>query len=172
MLNRLPKFFYACVIATCVAAGLLAGCSGSPPNPGLRRLKELSAHERDSLMKTLLTSYKDTFKVDSVDIVAKGDTASVRVRHYCTYDGKIDLPAQYMSFYGLESFQTHNFVSEVEFKINSKVVFKGVISKETFGRSLNERQKKYGVLSRPEVDLIGKQLSIEYGVGGSLNRLY
>lgn len=171
MQNISVKFIWAWLIVTCIATGLLIRCSGNVTDPPLRRLKELSAHERDSLMVTLLKSYKDTFKKDSVNIIAIGDTESVRVKHYCTYDGKINLPAKYLNVYGLETFKTHNFVSEVEFKINSKIIFKGIIKKESFHLA-GEDLKKYGVLSLPDVAVSGKELVIAYGIGVPLTDYY
>jgi hypothetical protein len=75
----------------------------------------------------------------------------VKLRHYCTYDGKINLPPLYIKMYHLSKFRTHNFVSALEVKINSKLVFKGIIKKEDFEKLLFNQLKNYGVLLYPNV---------------------
>lgn len=119
----------------------------------------------DSIKGEVLRSYNDTIKVDSTEIADNGDTVSVKFRQYCSYDNKISVPQEYLDIYGISKFQTHDFISEVEFKINSTIIYKGVISKNDFSRSLTSRLKKYGVLYySPDLSISGKRLSIDYNI--------
>jgi hypothetical protein len=151
---------------------LLTGCANRTTDPALRRIKQLNPQERDSLMKKLLASYKDTFKVDTTEILANGDTATLRIRHYCVYDNQISVPKEYLDVYGLTAFQTHNFVSDVEFKLNSKTIFKRTITKAIFSKSMNCRLLKSGTLSLPYASIDSGGFTIEYGIGVPLTDYY
>ncbi|MFC0515669.1 hypothetical protein ACFFGT_15725 [Mucilaginibacter angelicae] len=119
----------------------------------------------DSIKDAVLRSYRDTIKVDSTEIADNGDTVSVKFRHYCSYDNKISVPQEYLDVYGISEFQTHNFISEVEFKINSRIIYKGAISKNDFSKSISMRLKKHGVLYySPDLSISGKRLSIDYNI--------
>jgi hypothetical protein len=83
---------------------LLASCTNGATDPALQKIKKLNQHERDNLLKKLLTSYKDTFKADTTEILANGDTETLRVRHYCIHDNKISVPKEYLDVYGLTAF--------------------------------------------------------------------
>lgn len=154
------KCLYSALIY-CVA---FAACSNS--NNEIQRLKNFSTHELDSIRNSIVASYKDTVKVDTSVISDKGDTVKVKFRHFCTYDNKVNTPQEYLDVYNLSGFQTHNFISQVEFKINSKTIYRGIVTKDDFKDQLNDRLKRYGVLRySPGVDISGKTITIEYGVG-------
>lgn len=124
----------------------------------------------DSIKDKVLQSYRDTIKVDSTEIADNGDTISVKFRHYCSYDNKISAPQEYLDIYGISNFQTHDFISEVEFKINSRIIYKGIISKSDFSKSIPMRLKKYGVLYyTPDLSISGKRLSIDYNISMPLS---
>jgi hypothetical protein len=151
---------------------LMAGCANEATDPTLQKVKKLNPHERDSLLKKLLAGYKDTFNVDTTEILANGDTETLRIRHYCVYDNKISVPREYLDVYGLTAFQTHNFVSDVEFKINSRIIFKGTISKAIFNKSISDRLAKSGTLSVPYANMNSNGFTIEYGIGVPLTDYY
>jgi hypothetical protein len=143
---------------------LCIGCSN--PNNEIERLKDLSTHELDSIRNGITASYKDTIKIDTSVILGKGDTIRVKFVQFCTYDNKISTPQEYLDVYNLPVFQTHNFISKVEFKINSKIIYNGFITKDDFKNQLSDEYKKYGVLKySPDIDIVGKEISIEYGIG-------
>jgi hypothetical protein len=56
-------------------------------------------------------------------------------------------------------------VSDVEFKINSRIVFKGTVSKATFNKSMSDKLKKSGTLSLPFANVDSSGFTIEYGIG-------
>ncbi|MDR3695142.1 hypothetical protein [Mucilaginibacter sp.] len=153
-----------CFLLILVGCILLIGCSG--PESQVQLLKDKGKHALDSIRNEVLRSYNDTVRIDTA-VIEKGDTIKVKFRHYCTYDKKISTPREYLDIYKLSEFITHNFVSEIEFKINSKIVYKGLITKHDFNGSLSDDQKKYGVLNyhRPDISISGKTISIEYGIG-------
>jgi hypothetical protein len=162
---KTQRIALSCVNILMLATSLVAGCSGRAPKSALVRLQDLDKPKLDSIRRGVLNSYKDTIKIDTTEIAENGDTITAKFRHYCTYDRKINIPREYLDVYKLSNFQTHNFVSEVEFKINSRIIYKGLITKDDFNKSLSERWKKYAVLHYlPELSISGKELSIEYDI--------
>jgi hypothetical protein len=121
-----------------------------------------------SILKDQLKSYKDTIKVDTIFLLSLHDTMSVQLRHYCTYDHKINLPPRYLKLFNLKKFQAHDFVSGLV-KINSKVVFDGIIKKAEFQSLLNDELIKYAVLLAPNVTLSGNSLSLQYSISVPLS---
>jgi hypothetical protein len=111
-----------------------------------------------------LNSYKDTTKVDTVFLLSGNDSMFIKFRHYCTFDNKINVPVKFLKLYGLSKFQTHNFVSTLEMRINSKIVYNGVIRKGDFSALLDEELKKYAVLSGPNIKFVGNRLDIDYSI--------
>ncbi len=135
----------------------------------LQQEKDDGVPSTDEILDGVRKSYKDTIKVDTTFIVMKHDTMRVKFRHYCTYDGKINLPNRYLKIYDIPKFQTHDFISSLELKINSKVVFKGIIKKEDFGSLLDDELKKYAVLISPNVKLSNNSLAIQYSISVPLS---
>jgi len=162
--NKPTILFNANILFTLIGFILFIGCSNSESQT--QKLKDLDRSTLDSIRNDVLDSYKDTIKVDTSVIIGKGDTVTVKFRHYCTYDKKINIPQEYLNIYKLSKFQTHNFVSQIEFKINSKTIYNGLITKDDFKRSLSDELKRYGVLKySPDISISGKTVSIEYGIG-------
>jgi hypothetical protein len=117
-----------------------------------------------SILEDLRKSYKKPVKIDTIFLLNGQDTMKVKLKHYCTYDGKINLPLQYLKMYNLTKLQTHDFMSTLEVKINSKVIFKGLIKKADFAELLDDRLKKYGVLLYPNVEFSNDSLAIQYSI--------
>jgi hypothetical protein len=138
----------------------------STPKPD-SNYQRVSADVKPSLSDILsdeLKSYKDTTKVDTVLFMNKYESMFVRLRHYCTFDYKIELPSRFIKMYGLSKFQTHNFISTLEIKINSKSIYNGIITKADFDTLLEDELKKYGVLLEPNVELNNNELEIDYSI--------
>jgi len=135
----------------------------------LQQEKDDGVPSTDEILDDVRKSYKDTIRVDTTFILMKHDTMTVKFRHYCTYDGKINLPTRYLKIYGIQKFQTHDFISALEVKINSKVVFKGIIKKEDFGSLLDDELKRYAVLMSPNVKLSNNSLAIQYSISVPLS---
>jgi len=147
-----------------IVFGILVGCTERDSESSLQLLIDKGKPALDSVRNEVLKSYQDTIKIDTSEIDGH-DTVSVKLRHYCTYDGKINLPKQYLDIYNLAKFQTHNFVSQLEYKINSRIIFKGIITKSDFVKHLDTTFEKYGVLKHPDVSLSDGYISIEYIIG-------
>ena len=143
---------------------LAIGCGGTETR--IQQLKKLNDLQLDSIRKRVLTSYKDTVKFDTAFVSDKGNTVFVKLRHLCTYDNKVNTPREYLDVYKLTKFQTHNFVTRVEFRINSKTIYDGFITKDDFKANISNDLKRYGVLklNRPDIDISGDKLSIEYRI--------
>ena len=165
MKNKYNSLFWGNILFVLIGTMLFVGCSNTESQ--IQKLKDLDRPALDSIRNSVLNSYQDTIKIDTFFVVDKSDTVKVKFRHYCTFDKKINTPQQYLDVYKLSKFRTHNFVSQLDFKINSKTIYKGFITKDDFKNSLSVELKKYGVLkfNSPDIDVSGKTLSIEYGIG-------
>jgi hypothetical protein len=61
-----------------------------------------------SILKDEFKSYNEVTRVDTAFKLKDGQIMKIKLRHYCTYDGKISLPHQYLRMYHLSKFRTHN----------------------------------------------------------------
>lgn len=128
-----------------------------------------SSFSTSQILKDELSSYKDTLKIDTTFVMNSKDTMTVELRHYCTYDKKIDLPVQYLTIYNLTKFQTHDFITSLKFKMNSKTIFNSYIRKADFEKLLDGPLKEYGVLLYPDIESSSKGLSLRYSISVPLS---
>lgn len=138
-------------------------------NSKLQQEKDDGEPSLTQILDDLRESYKDTTKIDTTFLLNGIDTVTVELRHYCTYDYKINLPVRYRRMYKLSSFQTHDFISTLEFRLNSKVIFKGFIEKEDFRNLLDDELKKYGVLLYPNLEVEDNGIAIQYSISVPLS---
>ena len=139
------------------------------PKSELQQEKDDGAPSLSSILNDQLKSYRDTIRIDTTFYINGHDTMHISLRHYCTYDNKINLPARYLKIHNLTEFKTHSFISALKVKINSKVIFKGFIKKEDFEKLLDDELKKYAVLIGPNVELSNNGLSIQYSISVPLS---
>ena len=135
----------------------------------LQQEKDEGVPSLTQILNDLRDSYKDTTRIDTTFLLNGIDTVTVKVRHFCTYDHKIDVPARYLKMYNLSSFQTHDFISFLDFKINSNEVFKGFIKKEDFRNFLDEELRKYGVLLYPNLEVSKIGIALQYSISVPLS---
>jgi hypothetical protein len=77
--------------------------------------KSDTTNEINSYLTDYMKMYGKPEIIDSV-FIFKGDTMQLRLNHYCTFDKSIRLPNKYISIYGLDSFITHSFQSDLVLK--------------------------------------------------------
>jgi hypothetical protein len=135
----------------------------------LQQEKDDGSPSTKSILEDQLKSYKEIIKMDTSFILNERDTVKVKLKHYCTYDNKINLPPRYLKIYHITKFKTHNFISSLNVKINSKLVFKGFIKKDDFINLLDKELKSYGVLSSPNVEFTDNSLLIQYSISVPLS---
>ncbi|WDF76856.1 hypothetical protein PQ469_23515 [Mucilaginibacter sp. KACC 22773] len=128
------------------------------------RLEDAHTPTLKSILHDELKRHHEITKVDTLFVLKQGDTLKVKLRHYCTYDGKINLPPRYLRMYGLKKFKAHNFITALQVKRNSKLIFKGFIKKDDFLSLLGDSLKKYGVLLFPNVEFDPDGLNIQYSI--------
>jgi len=138
-------------------------------NSKLQQEKDDGEPSLTQILDDLRESYKDTTKIDTTFLLNGIDTVTVELRHYCTYDYKINLPVRYRRMYNLSSFQTHDFISALEFRLNSKVIFNGFIKKEDFKNLLDNELRKYGVLLYPNLEVADNGIAIQYSISVPLS---
>jgi len=97
------------------------------------------------ILKACLTNYKLVTTVDTVMATDSG-TLQIHLKHYCAYDSGIILPEKYARPFGLKSFATNNFITDVLLSRNFKPVYAGRITRDDFLPLVDEPLKSYGVL--------------------------
>lgn len=135
----------------------------------LQQEKDDGVLSNSDILDDQLSSYKDTVKIDTTFLLKGHDMMTVKLRHYCTYDNKINLPTRYLKIYNLTEFHTHNFLSALNVKINSKEIFNGFIKKEDFEKLLDDELRKYAILLYPNVHLSNDRLEIQYSISVPLS---
>ena len=118
----------------------------------------------EEIYNDLMKRYNEVIKIDTTFILNGHDTVTAKFTHYCTFDGNINLPDQYLVDFHLKKFQTHDFESKLELKLNSKTIFNSKITKKDFIILADEYLGKYGTLFFPSVrtSQTGKSISIHY----------
>jgi hypothetical protein len=79
-------------------------------------------------------------------------------------DSAITVPKQYVNIYKLDSFVTHNFVTEVKLDKNSKTIFQATVYKKNFEKFLYPQLKEYGILFCPEINLSRDTIELDYSI--------
>jgi hypothetical protein len=140
------------------------GTSRKPKQKPQPRLEDDPTPTLKSILHDELKSYHEVTKVNTLFLLKRGDTLKVKLRHYCTYDGKINLPPRYLRMYGLKKFKAHNFITALQVKRNGRLIFKGFIKKDDFLSLLDDSLKKYGVLLSPNIEFDQDGLNIQYSI--------
>ncbi len=122
-----------------------------------------------TILNDQLRSYNHITKIDTTFLLDLHDTLTVKLRHYCVYDDDIELPAKWIKMYHLNKFRAHSFVTALIMKLNSKVVFNGLIKKKDFNQLLFENLKKYAVLLDPAIKVSSNGLTLGYSISVPLS---
>jgi len=119
------------------------------------------------ILKSCLQNYRAITTIDTVLRIDSG-ALTVHLRHYCAYDNGIILPEKYAKLFGLKTFATQNFVTDVLISKNAEPVYTGRITKADFLPLLDDELKKYGSLlfidRRLFVSRSGKGVVISYSL--------
>lgn len=119
------------------------------------------------ILKECLNNYKQVTTIDT-NILTDSGALTIHLRHYCAYDNGIILPEKYAKLFGLKTFATHNFVTDVVISKNARPVYTGLVTKADFLPLLNDDLKKYGSLlfigRRLLVSRSGKGFVINYSL--------
>jgi hypothetical protein len=119
------------------------------------------------ILKSCLQNYRVITTIDTVLRIDSG-ALTVHLRHYCAYDNGIILPEKYAKLFGLKTFATQNFVTDVLISKNAEPVYTGRITKADFLPLLDDELKKYGSLlfidRRLFVSRSGKGVVINYSL--------
>jgi hypothetical protein len=119
------------------------------------------------ILKGCLSNYKQVTTVDTTMLTDSG-ALRIHLKHYCTYDDGIILPEKYLKLFGLKTFGTHNFVTDVVISKNMRPVYAGRITNDDFLPLLDGDLKKYGALldmdRRLQPSRSGKGFIINYSL--------
>jgi hypothetical protein len=136
----------------------------SNPSVAHNRSADTSANqELASIYDEYIGRYKRPCIIDSVFAFGT-DTFKMHFKHYCLMDSAITVPKQYVNIYKLDSFVTHNFVTEVKLDKNSKTIFQATVYKKNFEKFLYPQLKEYGILFCPEINLSRDTIELDYSI--------
>ena len=97
------------------------------------------------ILKECLANYRVVTTVDTTFATDSG-ALQIHLRHFCAYDSGITLPNTYTKMFGLKSFATHNFITDVILTLNGRPVYVGRVTRDDFLPLVDGTLKKYGSL--------------------------
>jgi hypothetical protein len=158
-----------------ITISILVGFKGFSQNKSSttseKKTKVYPKHDEDDvdpeptpkeLLKERLDRYNEVDRKTLSITLADGSKLTLRYKYYCAFDGKIDLPKRYLKMYGLSTFKTHNFVSEIDYRRNGKILYKGLITRKDFDPLLFDSLKQYATLLFPSVELTSAGLMLHF----------
>lgn len=85
------------------------------------------------------------------------------LRHYCTFDSGLTVPARYNEDIRRD-FVTHHFRSRITLLADSDTVFSKHLDKYTFNRLLFPALRSYATLLSPELTLQQDSIQLRYSI--------
>jgi hypothetical protein len=79
-------------------------------------------------------------------------------------DSAIVIPEEYVHYYKLDSFVTHNFISKIRLKKNCATILVQTLTRQDFDDMLFEELHKYPTLRCPYLRLTKNSLEIAYSI--------
>ena len=146
----------------------------------LGRVKATTAianEEEGPTLQEVLDDMKDEYDrplvVDTV-FHMHGKELHLYVKHYCLMDSAIRIPKRYIFWDSLDSYVTHNLVTQVKLEEGDKTLLERMIRKEDFRQLLYpdySNLDSFAVLRRPNIDLKGDIIRLGYSISIPLTDL-
>ena len=135
--------------------------SGDSLNP--KAATDTTKNEMAKYVEDYKKQCERKINVDTV-FLFKGDSFRLVLTHYCLHDNSVHVPQKYTKIYGLDSFVTHAFKSDLLLKKNNKVIVSKSIQKGDFKKYLDSNLSNYGVVLYPEIRIMNDEIEIGYSV--------
>jgi len=97
------------------------------------------------------------------------DSFHIVLNHRSKNGSGIVVPGKYVSFYGLNQFETSAFQSQLVIHKNGSVFSDKIIEKEDFDFVADESLSNYGVLLYPNLDICRGYIEIQYSLSVPLS---
>ncbi len=118
--------------------------------------------EEPNYRKEFINEYSKTLTIDTF-FSAHNRTYTVFLKHYCTWDSALVIPAKYN--YDIRSdFKTHNFQSELTVLEGMDTAFKKIITKDDFNSLLYPALDNYATLLFPTLKLENDSIKLFYSI--------
>jgi|GEM_PF-6767670 len=127
--------------------------------------EEGSKSQLKGFYEEYIASYTEPCVIDS-GFKLGTDHYRLYVKDSCLMDSAIVIPKKYVSYYKLDSFVTHNFISWVRLEKNGETILDRVITKKDFTPLLDVSLRRYATIMCPGMSL--KQDSIRLGYSISI----
>ena len=115
------------------------------------------------IYKECIDRYTHPVIIDTVFRIG-GAPYHLRLKHYCLMDSTIHLPKDYVTPFHLDSFVTHNFVSDLSLEKEGREILRRSFVKNDFDKFLYPEEKSYGVLLCPNLRLGGDSIQLGYSI--------
>jgi len=116
-----------------------------------------------SIYNDYVAGYQKSLVIDSV-FKMENDTFHLHLKHYCLMDSAVTLPGKYVEMYKLDSFVTHNFVTDLKLEKNNHTLLRMTIRKKDFDPRLYTALRDYGVLYAPSLAIVKGNIQLDYSI--------
>lgn len=124
--------------------------------------------------KTVLTDYykdcKDTVRADT-NVKCRGNALHISFLHYSTNDSLINLPYEYIKYWGLQRFVAHDFESHLRVSRGDSVVLDTIIRSNIFRSYADKNVAKYGTIFYSGLNFLPDRLRVDYSYSIALTDL-
>ena len=124
--------------------------------------------------KTVLADYykdcKDTVRADTI-VECRGNVLHISFLHYSTNDSLINLPYEYIKYWGLKKFVAHDFESRLHVSSRDSVLLDTIIRSNIFRSYADKNVAKYGTIFYSGLNFLPDRLRVDYSYSIALTDL-
>lgn len=117
----------------------------------------------DEIYQECIDRYTHPKVIDTVFKMGD-DSLRLRLRHYCLMDSGVHVPKSYTKLYHLDSFVTHNFVTDITLNRGNQEILRRTIVKKDFNQLLYPELKSYAILFPPDLRLGRDSIILGYSI--------
>lgn len=117
----------------------------------------------DEIYQECIDRYTHPKVIDTVFKMGD-DSFRLRLNHYCLMDSGIQVPKSYTKLFHLDSFVTHNFVTDITLNRGDQEILRRTIVKNDFNQLLFPALKSYAILFPPDLRLSRDSIILSYSI--------
>lgn len=117
----------------------------------------------NDLYNDYISYYTRPCMLDS-SFVLGTDIFHLQYKHICLMDSAITLPRKYVSLYKLDSFVTHNFITQVRLEKNDKIILQKTVYKKDFNSLIDSSLKEFATLRYPFLRVGDSSITLDYSI--------
>jgi hypothetical protein len=117
----------------------------------------------DEIYQECIDRYAHPKVIDTVFKMGD-DRFRLRLKHYCLMDSGVHVPKTYTKLFHLDSFVTHNFVTDITLDRGDQEILRRTIVKRDFNQLLFPALKSYAILFPPDLRLGRDSVILGYSI--------